>query len=181
MRNSILAKRYAKALFAVGKEENGLEEYNKILKEISELFAMVPEVGDALTNFLYPQEARAKVMEHLITKLKVPRVMGNFLKLVVQKRRADVLPDIAVAFQALVNQEQNICQGAVISAAELSSALIEQVKQKLENITGKKVVLSTQVDPAIIGGIIAQVGDLVIDGSIKTQLTGLKESIKRSE
>jgi F-type H+-transporting ATPase subunit delta len=69
----------------------------------------------------------------------------------------------------------------VISSTPLSGALNSKIKETLEKITGKQVLLRTEIDDTIIGGIVAKVGDLVLDGSIKTQLTGLKESIKGSE
>jgi F-type H+-transporting ATPase subunit delta len=179
--NTVLAKRYAKALFQVGKEENGLDEFNKALSEMAQLYAEMPEVGDVLTNPLYPQEVREKVMTHLIEAMKAPAMMANFFNLLVQKRRADVLLDIAEVFRALVDEDRNVCQGKVISATEISSDLNDKIKATLEKITGKQVVVANEVDPAIIGGIIARVGDLVLDGSIKTQLKGLEESIKGSE
>ncbi|MDD3619846.1 MAG: ATP synthase F1 subunit delta, partial [Desulfobulbaceae bacterium] len=80
-----------------------------------------------------------------------------------------------------VDHEQNISHGTLISAIELDSALQEKIQATLEKITGTKVILESQVDPSIIGGIIAKVGDLVVDGSIRTQLNGLKDSIKGRE
>ncbi len=111
----------------------------------------------------------------------VDKVMGNFLTLLVQKKRIVILPEIAEEFQVMVDSEKNISHGHVISAIELSAELQENVQATLEKLTGKKVKLTSSVDPSIIGGIIAKVGDLVLDGSIKTQLAGLKDSIKGRE
>lgn len=181
MKNTVLAKRYAKALFAVGKEEDDFDEYSKALNEMAGLYTSTPEVRDALTNPMYPLEVREKVMAHLVKKMKTSQVMSNFFNLLVQKKRADILPDIAEVFQALVDADKNMCQGTIVSATELNAKLSKKIKATLEKITGKQVVLTTQVDPSIIGGIVAKVGDLVLDGCIKSQLTGLKESIKGSE
>lgn len=181
MKNTVLAKRYAKALFAVGKEEGALGDYVETLTAMAGLCATVPEMGDALSNPLYPLEVREKVMEHILASGGVSGAMANFLKLLVQKRRADILPDIALVFQAMVDAENNMCQGTVITAMELTPELSAKVKATLEKITGKQVVLTAQVDPSIIGGVVAKVGDLVLDGSIRSQLAGLKESIKGSE
>lgn len=180
MRNTILANRYAKALFSVAQEENAYDEYAKSLNELAESYVTVPEVEDALVNPAYPVEVREKVMEHLVESLGASAIMKNFLLLVVRKKRAAVLPEIAEAFQGLVDELGNTCQGSVVSAVELSDELRGKVREALEKLTGKTVVLTTKVDSAIIGGIIAKVGDLVLDGSIKTQLSGLKESIKGS-
>jgi F-type H+-transporting ATPase subunit delta len=109
---------------------------------------------------------------------KADAIMTSFLRLLVEKKRADILPDIAHEMQVMVYQEQNISHGSVVTAIKLEASLQQKIQAALEKITGNKVILETQVDPSIIGGMIAQVGDLVLDGSIRTQLNGLKESIK---
>lgn len=181
MKNAVLAKRYAKALFAVGKEENALDEYAASLSEFAAMVAGSPELVDALSNPLYPLDAREGIMKELVKAAGVSTIIGNFLRLLVQKRRADVLTDITEMFQVLVDQENNTCQGVVTSATEMSAGLQAKIQETLEKITGKRVTVTSQVDPSIIGGMIAKVGDLVMDGSIKTQLAVLKESIKGSE
>jgi F-type H+-transporting ATPase subunit delta len=181
VRQTILAKRYAKALFAVGQEEDKSENFRETLNVLADFLEKYPEAMDALTNLLYPMELREKVMSQLISELQADDFAANFLKLVVQKKRADILPEIATEFQGLVDADQNVSRGTVISASEISGELQGKVQSTLENITGKKVILTTEIDPSIIGGIVAKVGDLVMDGSIKTQLAGLNESIKGSE
>ena len=181
MRQTILARRYAKALFSLGKEKESLESYNEALSAIAALYEESPEVGDALTNPLYPLEARQKVMAKIAEGVKADPILTAFLSLIVEKQRAGALPDIAHEMQVMVDKDKNISHGEVISAIELDSSLQEKLQATLEKITGNKVMLETKVDPSIIGGIIAKVGDLVFDGSIKTQLNGLKESIKGSE
>jgi F-type H+-transporting ATPase subunit delta len=120
-------------------------------------------------------------MQGMVASMGVDVVIGNFLNLLVQKKRAGLLPEIAEAYQSMVDGAKNISHGNVVSAVELDDALKANVQKVLEKLTGKKVKLTTSVDPAIIGGIIAKVGDLVLDGSIKTQLAGLKDSIKGRE
>ena len=181
MRQTILAKRYAKAIFAVGQDEGKSEAFRETLNVLSDFLEKYPEAMDALTNLLYPMELKEKVMAQLISELQSDQLMANFLNLVVQKKRADILPEIATEFQLLIDADQNISRGTVISALEISGELQTKVQSTLESITGNKVILTSEIDPAIIGGIVAKVGDLVMDGSIKTQLAGLNESIKGSE
>jgi F-type H+-transporting ATPase subunit delta len=181
VRQTILAKRYAKALFAVSQEEGTSETYRKKLNALGRFLGDYPEAMDALTNLLYPMELREKVMTQLINELQADQFLANFLNLVLQKKRADILPEIATEFQDLVDAAQNVSRGKIVTATEISGDLQEKVQKTLENITGKKVILASEIDPAIIGGIVAKVGDLVMDGSIKTQLAGLNESIKGSE
>ena len=181
MRQTILAKRYAKAIFAVGQEEGKSEAFSQTLNVLGDFLEKYPEAMDGLTNPLYPMELREKVIAHLISELQADQFMGNFLNLVVQKKRADILPEIATEFQVLVDTDQNISRGTIVSASEIPGELQAKVQSTLESITGKKVILTSEIDPFIIGGIVAKVGDLVMDGSIKTQLAGLNESIKGSE
>ncbi len=181
MKQTILARRYAKALFAVGKENDAYEAYNQTLQGVAGLYTSTPEVADALTNPLYPIDVRQKVMVSLIDSMGVDKVPANFLNLLVEKKRADILPEIAEEFRMMVDEEKNISHGSVTSAVELSDELQAKIKAALEKLTGKQVELSTSVDPSLIGGIVAKVGDLVLDGSIKTQLAGLKDSIRGRE
>ena len=181
MKQTILARRYAKAIFAVGQDQATYEQYNEVLQGLAELFVSHPEVADAVTNPLYPMDVKEKVMQGIVASMGVDKVVGNFLNLLVQKKRAGLLPEIAEAYQAMVDGAKNICHGNVVSAVEMNDELKAHVQKVLEKLTGKKVKLSTSVDSTIIGGIIAKVGDLVLDGSIRTQLAGLKESIKGRE
>ena len=181
MKQTILAKKYAKAIFTIGQEQDTYEEYNEVLQELSELFVKDPDLADALTNPLYPLDVKEKMMTGIVGSMEVDTVMGNFLNLLVQKKRAEILPEIAESFKIMVDEAKNISHGNVISAIELSDELKSNVQTVLEKLTGKKVELTTSVDPSILGGIIAKVGDLVLDGSIKTQLAGLKDSIKGRE
>jgi len=181
VKQTILAKRYAKALFAIGKEDGKYEAYNQALQGVAGLFSSHPEVEDALTNPLYPLDLREKAMAAIVKSTGVDKVMGNFLNLLVQKKRAVILPEIAEVFQTMVDEDKNISHGSVVTAVELSAELQDKVQETLEKLTGKKVELKASVDPSIIGGIIAKVGDLVLDGSIKTQLASLKDSIKGRE
>lgn len=181
MKQTILAKRYSKAIFTIGQEQKNFEEYNDVLQGVATLFTETPEVADALTNPLYPMDVKEKVMSDLVASMGVDTVMGNFLNLLVQKKRAEILPEIADAYKTMVDDAKNISHGNVISAVELSDELKNNIQTVLEKLTGKKVELTTKVDPSIIGGMVAKVGDLVLDGSIKTQLAGLKDSIKGRE
>ncbi len=138
-------------------------------------------LGDAVSNPLYPLEVRQKVMAKISELVKADAVTTSFLNLLIEKKRADILPDIAYEMQVMVEKDQNISHGSIVSAVELDSMLLDKIQATLEKLTGNRVILETQVDPSIIGGIIAKVGDLVLDGSIKTQLNGLMESIKGRE
>jgi len=177
MKNTVLAKRYARALFIVAKEEDAVDAFSEGLAAIAEVYNAEEAVRDGIGNPMYPVEARAKVMDYLADQMDASQIMRNFLQLLIEKKRATALPDIAESFQAMVDDDRNVCKGMVTTAVDLDSELSDQVKAALEKITGKTVILSSKVDPSILGGMVAQVGDVVLDGSLKTQLNSLKESI----
>jgi len=180
-KNTVLAKRYARALFLVGKEEDAVDAFGAALAEVAGVFETEPVVRDGLTNPLYPVETREKVMDYLADQLQAAPVMRNFLRLLVEKKRVSLLPEIAQVYGRMVDDDRNVCRGRIITAMELDAELEAQVKATLEKITGKSVIVTTEVDPSILGGIVAQVGDLVLDGSLRTQLDELKESITGRE
>ncbi len=181
MKNTVLAKRYAKALFAVGKDDGAFADYARALNELAELYSGMSEVADALTNPMYPEDVRLKVMESLVKALAAPPVVVNFCKLLMEKKRAEILPEIAEVYQEMLDEDNNLLRGTVASATELSPEVNDKIKATMEKLTGKQVELTNRIDPGIIGGMVAKVGDLVLDGSIRSQLAGLKESIKGRE
>lgn len=181
MRNEILARRYAKAMFVVGSEDGTLEEFAEGLETFAELYKTLPEMEDALSNPIYPVDVRLQVMQKMAAKVGVGKTMARFLDLLVEKGRATLIPEIAESFQVMVDEERGVCQGVVTTASELNAELQDKTRETLEKLTGRQVVLKSEVDPSIIGGIIAKVGDLVLDASIKTQIDGLKDTIKGSE
>ncbi|MBM9537252.1 F0F1 ATP synthase subunit delta [Desulfobulbus alkaliphilus] len=182
MRHTILARRYAKAIFSLGKEQGATEEFSRILNALAGLYADTDAgICDAVTNPLYPLEVRQKVMAKIAESVQADAIMTSFLNLLIEKKRADILPDIAHELQVMVDKDQGISHGSIVTAFDIEPALLDKIQATLEKITGNRVILETRVDPSIIGGIIAKVGDLVLDGSIRTQLNGLKESIKGRE
>ena len=182
MRQTILARRYARAIFTLGKENGTAELYVESLSAIADLFDdPALDVAETLINPLYPLEARQKVMTGIAKAVKADALMTTFLNLLVERKRISVLREVAAQVRDMIDREHNVSHGWVTSAIELDNALLEKIQAKLEKITGSRVILETQVDPSIIGGMIARVGDLVLDGSIRTQLNGLKQSIKGRE
>ena len=180
-KNTVLAKRYARALFLVGKEEDAVDAFGAVLTEVAGVFEAEAAVRDGLTNPLYPVEVREKVMDYLADQAQASPVMRNFLRLLVQKKRVAILPEIAAAYGRMVDEDRNVCRGRIVTAMEMDPELEAQVKATLEKITGKTVIVTTEVDPSILGGLVAQVGDVVLDGSLRTQLDELKESITGRE
>ena len=84
-------------------------------------------------------------------------------------------------YQKLADELKGIARASLVSATELSAETVEKIRAALSKKTGKDIILDVEQDPSLIGGIVTRIGDLVLDGSIKTQLLNMRESLKRGE
>jgi len=171
-----VARRYAKALLAIGREDNNFEKYGEGLAVFAELMAR-KDLTEALTNPIYPFAIRRQVLDAVLEKISPSQVVKNLLGLLMDKGRINLVEFINSYYQKLVDEVNNIERATVVTATSLPESLHEQVKKILEEMTGKTILLEIEQDPEIIGGIVAHVGDLTLDGSVKTQLKNLKESL----
>jgi F-type H+-transporting ATPase subunit delta len=101
--------------------------------------------------------------------------------LLFDKGRITFISNINEFYQDFVDELKGVARASLISATELTSETIEKIRKSLSKKTGKDIVLEVEQDPGLIGGIVTRIGDLVLDGSIKTQLLNMRETLKRSE
>ena len=181
MKNFAIARRYAKALLLIGKEDGQVETYRQELEDFSALVQKEAVLGQAISNPLYNAEGRKKVLESVIEKLALSRVMKSFLTLLFDKGRFVYLSSINDFYQKLADELKGIARASLVSATALSSETVDKIRNTLSEKTGKDIILEVEQDPGLIGGIVTRIGDLVLDGSIKTQLLNMRESLKRGE
>ena len=181
MKNLAIARRYAKALLLIGKEDGQTETYREELAGISGILDKERSLEQAITNPLYDAAGRKKVLETIIDKLGLSAVMRSFLMLLYDKRRFVHLANVNDFYQKLADELKGIARASLVSATELSSEVVEKIRSTLSDKTGKDIILEVEQDPSLIGGIVTRIGDLVLDGSIKTQLLNMRESLKRGE
>ena len=181
MKNLAIARRYAKALLLIGKEDGQAENYRSELAAVSGLMARERALDEAITNPLYDIQGRKKVLETIIEKLELSPVMSSFLLLMFDKGRFGFLSSVDEFYQKLADELKGIARASLVSAAELSPETIEKIRASLSERTGKEVILDVEQDPGLIGGIVTRIGDLVLDGSVKTQLLNMRESLRRGE
>lgn len=176
-----VARRYAKGLLAVAVGDKKIEDYGKELETVARLIEDSPELKGAIVNPLYDRASRRKILDVLIDKLKLSPVISQFLRLALEKERLRFVPAMSAAYRKLVDDYQNIGRATVSAAVAIPPPAQDKIKQALERATGKTIILTVEQDDSLIGGIKAKIGDLVLDGSIRTQLEGLKNSLKRGE
>lgn len=181
MKNLAVARCYAKALLLIGKDDGQAESYREELDNIAGLVTGVKELDQAITNPLYDAAGRRKVLHAIIDKFSLSDTMKAFLLLVFDKGRIGFLSNINEFYKKLADELKGIARASLVSATELSSETVDKIRSTMSKMTGKDVVLEVEQDPSLIGGVISRIGDLVLDGSIRTQLLNMRESIKRGE
>lgn len=179
MKSLAVARRYARALLLIGKEDGQAELYKRELNDIARLIADQSALEEAVVNPLYDAGGRRNVLKTVIEKLNLSQVMSAFMMLLFEKGRFGFLASINEFYQKLADEHEGIAHASVISAAELSEEAVEKIREALSQKTGKTVKLQVKQDAALIGGIVTKIGDLVFDGSIQTQLNSMSESFKR--
>jgi F-type H+-transporting ATPase subunit delta len=176
--NTTLAKRYAGALVDIGAERKDLDKYGQELAAIAGLMETSKDFRELLINPVFTREDKKRVAGTIFDKLGVDRMVANFIYLLIDRKRIDQLPGIEAAFREKVDEIRGITRGEVTSAIKLDVDELGRVTGALSKISGKQVVLTAKVDPSLIGGLVAKVGDMVFDGTIRTQLNQLKESLR---
>lgn len=181
MKNLAVSRRYAKALILIGQEDGQAEQYNEELAAMVGLFDTQEGFELALTNPLINKNDRKKVLEAVIGATDLTDVMRSFLTLLFDKGRIGFLRDIASYYKDMADELKGVVKASVTSATELSDDAIGKIKESLSKKTGKTIVLNVEQDPSLIGGVVTKIGDLVLDGSVKTQLINMRETLKKGE
>lgn len=177
MIGSKVSKRYAKALFSLGREEGRIEEYGKDLSAFADFFQSDPEFARAVSNRIFGLEERKRVLKAVLDRSGLSRSIRNFLNVLLDKNRIGVVGVITEYYGKLMDEAANIARAEVLVPKPLKSDALNRLKEKLVEMTSKQVRIEVREDPSLIGGIVVKIGDLVLDGSVKTQLRSLKESL----
>lgn len=175
MANALAARRYAQAVFEIAQEANQIEQWLADLETISKVL-LEPRVVGFFNNPDIPFKKKQAVLAASLHNLN-PLAL-NFLYLLTQRRRIQSLGEITAEYRTMVNQWQGMELADVTTAIPLEKAQAERIVKQLETITGKKVVLHQNVNPEVIGGMVARVGDKMIDGSLKTRMESLRLHLK---
>jgi F-type H+-transporting ATPase subunit delta len=172
-----LARRYAKALLEIGIKQQTYDALGKELDRAADTFKNSPELRNALENPIFAVAKRGLILEDVARRLALSKTVRAFVMLLLDKGRINFLPDIARVHRALIDEHAGRVRATVTSARPLDPALEARLRAALEKQSGKTVILEKKEDPAIVGGMVTQLGDVLYDGSIRTQLQQLKEEL----
>ena len=179
MASSAAARRYARALFSLAREERRGQEVREELDRLAELFRASPELREALLTPLYPVKQRRNVLRAVAEREGLSRLITNFYAFLIDQRRLVDFPGIREEFIRLADEEAGLMTAEVVSATPLDDRRRDRLRRALSERTGYEVKLDISVDPELIGGAIARVGDLVFDGSIRAQLDQLRANLTK--
>ena len=171
-----LARRYARALFDIGAQQGTFDQLGNEVEELARAYAGSRDLQEALTNPIFPRAKRRAVLEAVVQRAAASPVTRNFALLLLDRERVPYLPAIARELRAMVDEKAGRVRAEVTSARPLEPAHAVRIASSLQKLTGAKhVVLDKREDPELLGGIVTKIGDVVYDGSVRTQLEQMRE------
>jgi F-type H+-transporting ATPase subunit delta len=173
-RTNIRALRFAEAAFAVAQEGNSLDAWLEALDQASSVYDN-HAAAIFLTSPVVPADKKRAVLTELLPGVS-PEV-GRFLAILARRDRLDLVPQIAQVFRRLLNEYRGVAVAQVTTAIPIDERQRATIANRLGQRVGKTVTVETHVDPSILGGVIAQIGDNVIDGSVRGRLERLRRTL----
>ncbi len=170
-------RRYARAVFDLAGAKGDYDQWLSDLKDIKD-FLLQAEVAMVLQNPEVPFAQKKKVIDAGLGHLG--QLQLNFVYVLVKKRRSELIGGILEEFERLINELHGIAVAEVTTAIALDEGVARSVADRLSALTGKQIVLRMSVDPEIIGGVVARVGDKLINASVVGRLEALRLQLARA-
>ncbi|MEG0874406.1 MAG: ATP synthase F1 subunit delta [Clostridiales bacterium] len=176
MTDKTVAKRYAKALFAIGEEQGKSEIFAKNMKDLKEVIEENNEVRHMLENQSIDNTQKKAAMKAIFAD--ADDSVKNFMSLVIDKNRSYFFVDMCKYFQNLIEESSNTVKAIVKSAVVLSDEQIGKIETKFSALIKQNVKAQAMVDPALIGGVQVMIGDKLYDGTVAHQIKQLSDNLK---
>ena len=175
---SDVSNEYAKALFMLALETGKGKEYKEALDTVVTVFDENPLYPEFLSTFAIPLEERLNALETAFSD-SIPRDVLSFLKLLCEKKHIEEFPECAAQYSEMYNEMDKISNARVTGAVELNDNEKDALKEKLEKMSGHKVMIEYIVDKSIIGGLIVEIDGKIMDSSIKKHLKEVKDVMSK--
>lgn len=172
-----LARRYARAVMDLGIEGKNYEQLGREVRILANAMIASPELVSTLTNPAFAKDERLKIIEALLRRAAASKTTVNFTKLLLDRDRLGAMPDIARELDVMIDEKIGRVSAVVTSATKLTPTQLSKLKTALEKTSGKTVDIEHHEDPELLGGVVAKVGDIVYDGSLRTQLQQMREGL----
>ena len=173
-----IAPVYARSLFEVAKERDKLDTVREQLGEFADA---LNEKRELATFFFSPYFSAEEKKDGLHKALEdADEIFMNFLEALVERHRMPVIFRIRARYEELWDEENQLLPVQVTSAIELDEAIVKNIGERIGEQTGRKVELSSRVDPDILGGLVLRVGNSILDASIQTRLSQLRRQVAQA-
>jgi F-type H+-transporting ATPase subunit delta len=173
------ARSYAKALHALARERSQAERIGAELAEVEQLVREDAELAHFFARPGVSAAAKRSAADEIAQRLGVGKLMRDFVGLVAAHGRGNLLPEIGDAYRALVDADLNRVRARVRTAVPLTEAEKTSLAARLGTALGKHVTVNEVVDQNLLGGFVAEIGSLIVDGSLDGQLARLRERLAR--
>jgi len=171
--------RYSKALADVALETGQEAEVGRDLATYQEIFVAVPDLLVIFDSPAVQRETKERILDQLLGKYPVGATTGNFLRMLLRQNRIRYFREIVEHYTKYVNSRKGIFAAQVTVASPLSEQDLEALRTSLGAATGNTVILDVKSDPELLGGLVVQIGSTVYDGSIRRQLSEMRERLSK--
>ncbi|HEY7492046.1 MAG TPA: ATP synthase F1 subunit delta [Candidatus Tectomicrobia bacterium] len=172
-----MARRYAKALIDLAARDNRVAEIGEQLRQHRQLLDANADLQKVLYNPSVSAEVKGRVLTGILERTQPTPLLRSFILLLVDKDRLRQFDLICAQYEAMAQARLGRVTAQVTTAVALDAAQRQAVSQKLAQITQKEVLLETQVDPTILGGLVVRINHTVLDGSLRGQLARLRQEL----
>jgi F-type H+-transporting ATPase subunit delta len=176
---SILGRRYASALLTLATQAGNVDKVSRDLRDLAGTWAESKELRSVFENPSVTMQARRQVILEIAKQSGIEPVVRDTLLVLSDRHRMAQLPEIIDSFDALAEARSGRVRAEVTTASELPEAYFTELKNILERVTGKSVVVTKRVDASLLGGVVTRIGDQVFDGSLSHRLSELKHELSR--
>lgn len=175
-----VARRYSRAIFELGREKKQLDAIAKELGAFAELYTESDELRETVTSPMLTDEAREAIVEDVAKRLRASPHTTNLLRLLARRQRLSALPEMVRQLGELIDEHQGVLRATVRAAVRLTPTYLDKLNAKIEAATGRRVVITFEQDASLIAGVVTQIGDQVVDGSVRGKLDQLRESLHQT-
>jgi len=154
--------------------QGAAEPAAKQLHEFGAAYAQSAELRTFLASPAVSTEAKHAVIEKIVARLGASKIIRNFLFVIADHRRTQLIPEVIALFHEVIRQRQGVAEAVVSSAVEVSAAQKKEMAATLARLTGRKIEAKYTLDPALLGGAVVRIGDTIYDGSLRSQLNEMR-------
>ena len=180
MTNKTAATRYARALLDVAvMEQANLDQIERDLAQFVDLFTQYPTLAKVLLNPAVPVPRKSAAVSALLAHAAFSPILSKLIVLLAERDRLVLLPDMLAAYRDRLLDHQHVVRAVVTTAVAVDEQRTAAIQHGLAMLTGRTVRLSMQIDPSIIGGVVARIGSTVYDASVTRQLEKMRQTLDR--